>query len=173
MAIRTYRISKGVLLPLMLVAILLLVLLGVSLVNKEVLLKIIILVAVLIPVVLLLLTSLRRRVDLGEDGVRVVRPFGEKFFNWEELTSLEAVAVRGRAFVTLCAGEEFAIISNSYEKFPALVEEMAKRLPETAVTAEARRLIERPVSAVAGVLPLWLGVAALVYILWHQFSSGF
>ncbi|PNU18935.1 hypothetical protein C2E25_15005 [Geothermobacter hydrogeniphilus] len=172
MAQQTYRISKGVLLPLVLVAILLLVLLGVSLVNGEVLLKLIILVAVLIPVVLLLLTNLKRRVDLSAEGVRVVRPVGEKYFRWDELTSFEAVSVRGRAFVTLCAGEDFVIISNSYEKFADLVEAIAGHLPEKAVSPEANRLIEHPTSALAGVLPLWFGVLALIYILWHQFAAG-
>jgi len=172
MATNSYRISKGLLVPLALVTVLLLILLGVSLVHGEVLLKLIVLVLVLIPVLLLLLTSLKRRVELDDEGVRVLRPLGEKYFRWDELTSLEAVAVRGRAFVTLCAGEEFAIISNSYADFTGLVEDLAARLPEKVVSPDARRLIEHPVSAVAGVLPIWLGVIALAYILWHQFAVG-
>lgn len=173
MAQQTYHISKGLLLPLTLVAILLVVLLGVSLSNGEVLLKLIILVAVLIPVVLLLVTNLRRRVDLEDEGVRVTRPFGERYFRWDELTSLEAVSVRGRAFVTLCAGEEFVILSNSYEKFAALVAALADHLPEKVVSPEAQHLIKHPVSAIAGQLPIWLGVMALAYILWHQLFETF
>ncbi|TYO96658.1 PH (Pleckstrin Homology) domain-containing protein [Geothermobacter ehrlichii] len=163
-----YRIGWKTLLPLGLLLVLLLGLLILSVIRGEAVLKILLVAGILLPVLLVLLASLRRRVVLDEEGVRVVRVFDEKYFRWDELTSLEAVAVRGRAFVTLCAGEDFAILSNSYGDFTGLVRALADRLPESVVSPEAKRLLERQDSVMAGVFPLWFGVVALLYILWHM-----
>lgn len=168
MTSRCYRIGAKVLVPLVLLLVGLVALLVVSVNHGEARAKIIILIGIFLPVVILLVTNLRRRVELNETGVRVQRPFSEKSFRWDELTSLEAVAVRGRALVTICAGEEFAILSNNYGNFTGLVQDLIDHLPASAVTPEARQLVEQPVSAIAGVLPLWFGVLALGYILWHQ-----
>ncbi len=167
-----YRIGWKTLLPLGLLLVLLLALLVLSLLHGEALLKVLLVAGIMLPVLLVLLLSLRRRVELDEDGVRVVRAFDEKSFRWDEITALEAVAVRGRAFVTLCAGEDFVILSNSYGDFTGLVRALADRLPEAVLSPEAKRLLDRQDSVMAGVFPLWFGVVALLYILWHMLIGG-
>lgn len=168
---RTWRIGWKILLPLALLLVLLALVFVLSLSRGESAFKLAVLVGIFLPLLLILIGSLRRRVVLDDRGVQVVRLFDVKSFTWNELTSLEAASVRGRAFITLCAGDEFAILSNSYGDFNGLVRALVERLPEAGVSEEAKRLLDRKDSVMAGAFPLWFGVVALVYILWHMLAG--
>ncbi len=164
---RTWRIGWKILLPLALLLVLLALVFVLSLSRGESAFKLAVLVGIFLPLLLILIGSLRRRVVLDDQGVQVVRLFDVKTFTWNELTSLEAASVRGRAFITLCAGDDFAILSNSYGDFNGLVRALAERMPKEGISEEAKRLLERKDSVMAGAFPLWFGVVAVAYILWH------
>jgi hypothetical protein len=53
------------------------------------------------------------------DGVVVFKLLRKQELKFAEVTAVETVQVRKRVFLTLCAGDDFLIISNAYANFPS------------------------------------------------------
>jgi hypothetical protein len=103
-------------------------------------------------------------------GVTAHRPFRSRRIEFAGVTELETVQVRSRVFMTLVAGEDdFLIISNSYARFPLLVNALVAAVPPGAVTDETEQLAAKPTIRQADIAAAWLAVAALVYVLVAQF----
>jgi hypothetical protein len=88
-----------------------------------------------------------------------------------EVTAVETVQVRKRVFLTLCAGDDFLIISNAYANFPELVQTLLARVPAAAITEETRQMAAAPPVKSTDVLSCWLAVALLAFILYIQLGG--
>jgi hypothetical protein len=166
---KIFVIRRSFLLPLGLLLLETLVLLVVCLVQRQPLAKALILAVLILPIAGLFVESQFRKLVLEAEGLTAKRLFREKMIRFAEVTELDTVMVRSRVYLTLCAGEDFLILSNAYARFPALVGALVAQVPDGTVTAATAKMASAPPSKKADIISCWLGVALLVYILYVQF----
>ena len=166
---RIFVIRRSFLLPLGLLLLETLALLVVCLVQQQPIAKALILLFLILPIAGLFIESLGRKLILNERGLTARRLFREKTIAFAEVTELETVMVRSRVYLTLCAGDDFLILSNSYTDFPALVSGLVERIPDGTVSAATAQMAKAPPTKKSDIVSCWLGVALLVYLLYVQF----
>jgi len=168
-----FHIRRTFLLPLGLLLLLTAALFVLCVIRGEPAAKIIILGFFLLPVAVLFVESAFRRILVTEDGVVVYKLLRKKELKYADLTAMETVKVRKRVFLTLCAGDDFVIISNAYGNFPALVRALLSRVPAAAISEETRQMAAAPPVKSTDVISCWLAVALLAFILYIQLGGDF
>jgi len=169
--IENFRIRKAFLLPLGLLLVLTCTLLVVCIVQGQPLAKIIILCLILIPVTVLFSESARRHAQVDEKSLTVFKLFRQKSMEFSEITAVETVLVRKRAYLTLCAGDDFLILSNAYAEFPKMVGALLRRVPNQAISEETRKMAEAPPVKSTDIISCWLAVVLLGLILYIQLGG--
>ena len=168
-----FRIRRSFLLPLGLVVLLTLALLLSCILLGLPLAKTIILGAFLLPVMILFAESICRRVRIDDRGVQVDKLFRSKRLNFTELTSIDTVRVRKRAFVSLSSEEDFVILSNSYAEFSRMLQLLLEHAPQPVISEETRQLADNPPEKSSDIFSAWLAVGILVLILYVQLKGAF
>lgn len=169
----TFTIRKSFLLPLGLVVLLSFILLLSALFLQLPTAKIIILILFLLPVCIIFAESIFRKVYVAEDAVEVSKLFRRKRLNYNELTAIDTIQLRKRAFVSLSSENDFMILSNSYNHFGLLLKQLLKNVPENVVSDEIRRLADTPPKKCSDVFSAWLAVAVLALIIYVQLRGSF
>lgn len=170
--IRTFVIRRTFVVPMALIIILTAVLLVVCVVQGQAIAKLIILAGLILPLLALFVETAFRRVVIDQEGVTAFRPFRQRRLLFSDVTELESVRVRSRIFLTLMAGpDDFLIISNAYQEFPALLKSLIAAVPEGTVTEETQQLAQQAPRRHADVFTAWFAVVALVYVLIAQFRG--
>lgn len=167
-----FTIRKNFLLPLGLVVLLTLTLLISCISQGLPLAKTIILGIFLLPVVVLFAESSRRKVSIDAKGVQIDKLFRSKRLNYAELTSIDTVRVRKRAFVSLSSEEDFMILSNSYANFSNLLKLLVEKAPQPVISEETRQLAANPPGKSSDIFSAWLAVAVLILILYVQLGGA-
>lgn len=170
---REFSIRKNFLLPLGLLLILSIILLVLCVVQQQPLAKILILSAVLIPVTLLFLESVFRRVILEEEALVVRKLLRSKRIVYTDITSVDTVQVRRRAFLSISTEDDFAILSNSYANFGDLVNQLLKRVPASTISTETEQMASNPPTKSGDIFSAWLAAALLLLILYAQLGGAF
>jgi hypothetical protein len=168
-----YAIRREFLLPLGILLLQSLALFVICLVKGEPTAKIVILGGIILPIAGLFVESARRRAVVEETGVTVYKVLRQKTIHFSDLTAVETVQVRKRAFLTLSTEEDFLILSNAYAGFPALVHGLLKRVPAATVSPETRQLAQNPPRKSSDIVSCWMGVALLALILYSQLGGTF
>jgi hypothetical protein len=169
---RSFHIRRTFLFPLGLLLALCLVLLVVTLIQGQPKAKVLILGCIILPVAILFIESAFRRTVIDENRVTVFKLGRKASLAFADLTALETMMVRKRAFLTLCAGEDFLIISNAYADFPGLVRTLLQRAPAAAITEETRKMAEAPPTKSTDIVSCWLAVGLLALILYLQWVAS-
>ncbi|WP_305045803.1 hypothetical protein [Geoalkalibacter sp.] len=169
---RQYRVNRAFLLPLGLLLGLTVVLLLVCLLQGQTGGKIIILGLMILPVGGLFVESLARRAEIGDEAVTVHKFLRRSSLPYAEITAVEAVRVRKRAFLSLSSLDHFLIFSNAYRDFPDLVRTLLAHVPDELVSADARALAADPPARSNDILSCWLAVGLMLLILVVQFVGG-
>lgn len=170
---REFRIRKNFLLPLGLVLVFSVLLLVLCIVQQQPMAKILILAALLIPVAFLFLESSMRRVILEEEALVVRKPLRQKRLVYKDITSLDTVLVRRRAFLSISTEPDFVILSNSYADFAVLVEQLLKRVPATAISEETQQMAANPPTKSGDIFSAWLAAGLLLLIIYVQLGGAF
>ena len=168
-----FRIRRNFLLGLGLTCLLLVALLTVCIVQQEKTAKILILAALMLPVIGLLSESLKRRVVITQEAIIAHRLFRRKTIPLEEVTAVDTVKVRRRAFVSISTEEDFLILSNNYASFGQLLQQLIERLPERVISEETRELAADPPAKTNDLFSIWLAVVVLLLILYIQLGGSF
>lgn len=168
-----YRIRKSFLLPLGLIVLLSSILLITALVLQLPKAKVIILGIFLLPALVLFAESSRRRVRITKQGIEVSKLLRNKRMDYTDLTAIDTIQVRKRAFISLSSEQDFMILSNSYARFGELLRQLVERAPETAVSDETRQLANNPPRKCSDVFSAWLAVAVLILIIFAQLRNVF
>ncbi len=168
-----FSIRKSFLLPLGLVVLLALALLISCLLLGLPTAKTVILGVLLLPAVVLFAESSKRRVSIDDKGVQVDKLFRSKRLNYVDLTSIDTVRVRKRAFVSLSSEADFVIISNSYAGFSTLLKLLLEKAPQPVISDETRQLANDPPEKNSDIFSAWLAVAVLALILYVQLRGAF
>lgn len=168
---RKFVIRRTLVAPMGLLILLTLTLLAVCVVQGQPVAKIVILAISLVPMAVLFVESAFRSLVFEQDKVTAFRPFRQRQIRFADVTGLDTVQVRNRVFMTLSAGpDDFLIISNSYENFPALVGALIAAVPEGTVAEETQDLAKQPPRRQADIFTVWFAVIALIYVLIAQFK---
>jgi uncharacterized membrane protein len=167
-----FVIRKVFLVPLGLLLLLTLLLLAVVINQGQPTSKIIILGLIILPVAILFLESISRRVYIDAQGVTVARFLRKRTIAFADLTAIDTLQVRKRAFITLSTEEQFLILSNAYANFPELVRALLTHVPEGVVSAETRQMAKAPPVKSTDVISCWLAVALLAIILYLQLRGA-
>lgn len=168
-----FSIRKSFLIPLGLVVLLTLVLLVTCIILQLPLAKTLILGAFILPAIILFAESSRRRISIGETDIKIDKLFRSKLLNYQDLTSIDTVLVRKRAFVSLSTEEDFVMLSNSYAHFGSLLQQLLARVPESVISAETRQLATNPPEKSSDVFSAWVAVAVLLLIIYVQLRGAF
>lgn len=171
--IRQFVVRRTFLLPLGLLLVLCLSLFAVVLVKGEPTGKVIILGCIILPVAFLFLESAFRKTVIGADRIIVYKLLRQKEIRFKDVTSVDTVLVRRRAFITLSAGDDFLILSNAYANFPAMVKEMLDRIPPPLVSAQTLEMAAAPPNKSTDIVSCWLAVALIALILYIQLGGHF
>ncbi len=169
---RKFVIRRSFVAPMGLLVLLMVALLVTCVVQSQPIAKVILLAFLIVPLVALFVETAFRSLVIDSDGIKAYRPFRQRQMLFADVTSLETVQVRSRVFLTLSAGpDEFLIISNSYQSFPALVEGLISAVPDGTVDEETQQLAKQPPRRHADIFTAWFAVIALIYVLIAQFKG--
>lgn len=163
---RTFLIPLGILLTLSLL------LLAVILLKGEPLAKVVILGVIILPVAGFFFESAVRRFRIFDTEVRVDKLFRKKSLSLDQITAVDTVLVKKRAFLTISTEEDFIILSNAYADFPLLVRTLLQRVPQAAISEETRQMADSPPSKSTDIISCWLAVILLAFILYIQLMAG-
>lgn len=163
---RAFIWSLGVLL------LLLAILEGLCIIQGQPGIKIGLLGLILLLLGVLLGASLSRRLVVDEDCAVLHRLGQTKTLRFLDITAVESLMLRKRVFITLCAGEEFIILSNAYGRFAEMVELLLARVPDRSISDDTRSMAVAPPVRHGDVVSCWLAIALVLVILWHQLSTG-
>ena len=120
----------------------------------------------------LLGASLSRRLVVDEDCVVLHRLGKTKTLRFLDITAVESLTLRKRVFLTLCAGEEFIILSNAYGGFSVLVKLLLAKVPAQSISDDTRSMAVAPPVRHGDIVSCWLAIALVLVIFWHQLSTG-
>lgn len=165
---QTYRIRPSFLLPLGLVVTLCLVLAAIVIIQHQPPVKLLVVACALLPLGYLLFECGVRRIEIDSDGLRMIRLSRVRAFTWDEITTVETVRVRQRAFLTINAGEEFLIIANMYAGFDRLLNTVLERVPAGAISEETRLLAQAPPVKHSDIVILWGLALMMAYLIFAQ-----
>ncbi len=168
----TFRIRKGFLVPLGLLSIETMALLITCFMFDEPIAKRIIVGFLILPVVVLFLECLFRRTVIDAEQVCTRKLLRRKCMRFDEMTAVETVQVKKRAFVTLCSEDDFMIVSNAYSSFPVMVNALLARVPKKSISDETAEMAQEPPRKTADIVSCWLAVVLLGFILFAQVKSG-
>lgn len=166
---KSYTIRRSFLLPLGILLLLALLLFAVVLAQGQPKVKAILLGVLILPVCGLFVESFFRRAVIDLEKITVYKPFRQKSIPFDEVTSVETILVKKRAFITICTEEAFLILSNAYADFPGLVHDLLGKVPAGAITEETASMAEAPPIKSSDIVSCWFGVLLLAMILVLQF----
>ncbi len=116
--------------------------------------------------------SLSRRLVVSEDCVVLHRLGKIKTLRFCDMTAVESMTLRKRVFLTLCAGEDFIILSNAYGGFSMLVKLLLAKVPAQSISDDTHSMAVAPPVRHGDIVSCWLAIALVLVILWHQLSTG-
>lgn len=161
---RKYKIRKTFLLPLTLDVALLFVLMVMSLFTDSHPPERIILVLFFIPFLCFLIEASMREVFIGNEGTAIKRFFKKKIIRWEEIRNVDAVILRKKVYLAVTTSKGFHVISNSYEKFPNLVDDIIGRLDDEKVEERVRNISAHPIYKRSDIVGAWI-IAILIAVI--------
>lgn len=163
-----FLIRRSFLLPLGLLILAMVALFILCLVQGEDRSRIAILGLMILPAAVLFVESIFRRIEISESEISTFRFMRRKTLRFADMTEIESIRVRGRAFVTLCAGDDFLIFTNTYERFPQLLTVLLKMAPPQVISTETRSLADSPPVKISDIVSCWVGFALMLFFFFLQ-----
>lgn len=109
--------------------------------------------------------SLRRRVSIDETGLSLSRLLGRKKLPWEAITHVGGLTIKNKSYILLTTVIGFHIISNYYERFSRLAEDLLAHVESDRVEEAARFLMEEKPAGTAGAALVWVAAVLLTGII--------
>jgi len=123
----------------------------------------IVLAAFLIPSLYVFCELWSRKVVLHAQGIRMEKFLRRKEIKWPEITNVGALALRSRTYLLLTTVKGFVSISNAYENFTNLLQDIAERIEPEKIEEEVRRQMNIDQVNRFEILKIW--IAALVMVI--------
>ena len=163
MKTEVFLIRRSFLLPLGLLILAMVALFILCLIQGEDRARIAILGLMILPAVFLFVESFLRRIEISDVELTTFRFMRRKTLRFADLTEVVSIRVRGRAFVTLCAGDDFLVFTNAYDRFPQLLTTLLSLSPPQIVSVETRTLAASAPVKISDIVSCWLGLALILF----------
>ncbi len=164
----SFRIRKGFLIPLALLTLEIAALMASCIILKQPPAKVIILGVMSLPVLILLVECAFRQTVIDDEAITARKFLRRKRLRFADITAVDTLQIKKRAFITLAADDNFLILSNAYADFPQMLNEVIARCPAEAITEETVALAQNPPTKSTDILSCWLAVILLGFILYSQ-----
>jgi hypothetical protein len=112
-----------------------------------------------------------RKVVLHAQGIRLEKFLRRKELKWSEITNVGALVLHSRTYLLLTTVKGFVSISNVYENFANLLQDIAERIDPDKIEEEVRRQMDVPQVNRSEILKIW--IAALVMLILIIFKIFF
>jgi Ca2+/Na+ antiporter len=137
----------------------------VSLVKKENTMENLILMLFFLLTLVLFLECLFRRVTVVEEGL-VIRKLGRnKALLWDEITRVGYLILHRKVYLLLTTVKGFFVISNAFEGFPRLVEDLVAHVEPDRVEQDVRLQAGRSLKGVANIVAAWVAAALMTVMI--------
>jgi len=161
MAQRHYTIRRAFSVVLGLDALLLFALFVISLVMKGDAVERLVLALFFLPTLVLFVECLLRRVTVAQEGL-VIRKLGRsKALLWDEITRVGYLILNKKVYLLLTTVKGFFIVSNAFEGFPDLVEDVVARVEPDRVDPDVLLQAGRSLTGVANIAAAWVAAALM------------
>jgi hypothetical protein len=165
MSQRVYTIRRAFLIPLGVDAVLLFCLFVISLLTQGSTTERLVFALFFVPSCYLFLECFFRRVTVDEGGVVLRRLWREKRVPWEAITHVGGLSLHRKVYILLTTLRGFFIISNAYEGFSEMTEEIVSHVDLARVEEEVRLQAGRSSSGIAHVAMAWIAAVFMVGII--------
>jgi hypothetical protein len=162
---RVYTIRRTFLVPLGVDAVLLFCLFVISMLTQGSTTEQLIFAFFFVPSCYLFLECFFRRVTVDDGGLVLRRLWREKKVPWEGITHVGGLSLHRKVYILLTTVRGFFIISNAYEGFSELTEEIVSHVDPARVEEEVRRQAGRSSSGIAHVAMAWIAAVIMVGII--------
>jgi hypothetical protein len=169
----TYRIKKSLLIPLSIDAVLLLVLLGLSFLIRGSSVERAVLGIILIAILFALFEAFRRTVTIGEEGLEIKKFFKTKVLAWTDITHIGCLLLRRRRYILLTTTRGFYILSNAYDRFSQMVQDLIGHIPPDTIEIEeeARAQGKDTARTISDTIAAWVAAAVLISIIYVKLNT--
>lgn len=165
MSQRVYTIRRAFLIPLGVDAFLLFCLFIISLASQGSTTERFVFALFFFPSCYLFLECLFRRITVDDEGILLRRLWREKGVPWDGITHIGGLSLHKKVYILLTTVRGFFIISNAYEEFSGLTEEIVSHVDLTKVEEEVRLQAGRSRSGIAQVAMAWIAAIFMVGII--------
>lgn len=162
MAERHYTIRRAYLVVLGLDVFLLLCLFLISLLMKGNSTENLILMLFFLPALLLFLECLFRRVTVVGEGLAIRKLGRSKTLLWDEITRVGYLILRRKVYLLLTTVKGFFVISNAFQRFPRLVEDVVAHVEPDRVEQDVRLQAGRSLKGVANIVAAWVAAVLMM-----------
>jgi len=168
---RIYKISRALVLPLTLNALLLLAVLALTFMRQGTSTERFLLLAALIPMAVIALESSLRKVEASESGLVLIKFFKRRALNWADITHVGALAVRKKVYLVLTTTKGFHVLSNAYGRFGDLVRDVTGHVDAERVEEGAREILEGSTGNRSNIVAAWLAAILLAVVIVMKIAS--
>jgi len=165
MSQHVYKIRRAFLIPLGVDAFLLFCLFMVSLLPQGSTTERLVFAFFFIPSCYLFVECFFRRVTADDGGIVLRRLWREKRVPWEGITHVGGLSLHKKVYVLLTTLKGFFIVSNAYEGFTELTEEIVSHVDPIRVEEEVRLQAGRSPSGIAHIAMAWIAAVFMVGII--------
>ena len=160
-----YMIRRAFLIPLGVDAFLLFCLFVISMLSKGSTTERLVFAVFFFPSGYLFLECFFRRITVDDGGMILRRLWREKRVPWEGITHIGGLSLHKKVYILLTTVRGFFIVSNAYERFSELTEEIVSHVDLTKVEEEVRLQAEGAPSGIAHVAMAWIAAVFMVGII--------
>ena len=165
MSQHVYTIRRAFLVPLGVDAFLLFCLFVISLLPRGFMTERLVFAVFFFPSVYLFLESYFRRVTVDDEGIALQRLWKEKRVHWDGITHVGGLNLHGKVYLLLTTVRGFFIVSNAYDRFSELTEEIITHVDPVRVEEEVRLPAGRSRSGIAHIAMAWVAAVFMIGII--------
>jgi hypothetical protein len=164
MSQRVYTIKKAFLVPLGIDTLLLLCLLCISWLSQGSTPERLVFMLFFFPSAYLFLECLFRRITVNDESITLRKLWKEKKIPWTGITHVGGLSLRSKVYILLTTVKGFFIVSNAYERFSELTQEIVSHIDPARVDGEVEQQGEQQL-AVAQIATAWVAAVFMIGII--------
>jgi hypothetical protein len=165
MSQRVYTIRRAFLIPLGIDALLLFGLFLISLLPQGSTTERLVFAFFFFPSGYLFLECFFRRVTVDDGGIALRRLWREKGVPWEGITHIGGLSLHKKVYLLLTTVRGFFIVSNAYEGFAELTQEIVSHVDPDRVEEEVLRQAGSSASGIAHIAMAWIAAVFMAGII--------
>lgn len=163
-----YKIGRALLVPLAVDISLLFALFFILLCVGGSTVERVVLIIIFILLFFIFLELIFREVNIGDDSIKIKKLFRKKELKWEDITNIDAVIIRKRVYLLLSTTTGFYVLSNVYEKFAALLQEIVDNIDGGKVDNKVKDILNHPIKKLSNIILAWFAAIVLLGIIYTR-----